>query len=103
MKILIVSDTHRKDGNLYDVIEKEKPFDMLIHLGDVEGGEHRLAPALGAGVQQLAGGGDGGFTGLGAAQGPGEQIGHKQQPVGLFPQLGFLPLQGQQLVQAVDV
>ena len=29
MKILIVSDTHRKDGNLYDVIEKEKPFDML--------------------------------------------------------------------------
>ena len=34
MKILIVSDTHRKDGNLYDVIEKEKPFDMLIHLGD---------------------------------------------------------------------
>ena len=72
-------------------------------LGDVEGGEHLLAPALGAGVQQLAGGGDGGFTGLGAAQGPGEQIGHKQQPVGLFPQLGLLPLQGQQLVQAVDV
>ena len=39
MKILIVSDTHRKDGNLYDVIEKEKPFDMLIHCGDVEGRE----------------------------------------------------------------
>ena len=39
MKILIVSDTHRKDGNLYDVIEKEKPFDMLIHLGDTEGSE----------------------------------------------------------------
>ena len=29
MKILIVSDTHRKDGNLYDVIEKEKPLDMM--------------------------------------------------------------------------
>ena len=39
MKILIVSDTHRKDGNLYDVIEKEKPLDMLIHLGDAEGSE----------------------------------------------------------------
>ena len=39
MKILIVSDTHRKDGNLYDVIEKEKPLDMLIHLGDAEKSE----------------------------------------------------------------
>ena len=39
MKILIVSDTHRKDGNLQWVMEKEKPFDMLIHLGDTEGSE----------------------------------------------------------------
>ena len=39
MKILIVSDTHRKDGNLQWVMEKEKPFDMLIHLGDAEGRE----------------------------------------------------------------
>ena len=46
MKILIVSDTHRKDGNLYDVIEKEKPFDMLIHLGDAEGSEHVIADWL---------------------------------------------------------
>ena len=33
MKILIVSDTHRKDENLKWVIRKTKPFDMLIHLG----------------------------------------------------------------------
>ena len=46
MKILIVSDTHRKDGNLYDVIEKEKPFDMLIHLGDAEGSEHVITDWL---------------------------------------------------------
>lgn len=39
MKILIVSDTHRRHGNLEKVIEKEKPFDLLIHLGDTEGGE----------------------------------------------------------------
>ena len=39
MKILIVSDTHRRDENLKFVIEEEKPFDMLIHLGDVEGSE----------------------------------------------------------------
>ncbi len=40
MKILIVSDTHRKDDNLKDVIAQEKPLDMLIHLGDAEGSEH---------------------------------------------------------------
>ncbi len=39
MKILVVSDTHRKDDNLRLVIEEEKPFDMLIHLGDAEGSE----------------------------------------------------------------
>ncbi len=40
MKILIVSDTHRKDENLKTVIAQEKPMDMLIHLGDAEGSEH---------------------------------------------------------------
>lgn len=36
MKILIVSDTHRKDENLKKVLEKEAPVDRLIHLGDIE-------------------------------------------------------------------
>lgn len=40
MKVLIVSDTHRKDDNLEAVIEKHKPLDALIHLGDAEGSEH---------------------------------------------------------------
>ena len=39
MKILIVSDTHRRDGNLREIIEKQSPFDMLINLGDTEGSE----------------------------------------------------------------
>lgn len=39
MKILIVSDTHRRDANLVEVLKKEKPIDLLIHLGDVEGSE----------------------------------------------------------------
>ena len=42
MKILIVSDTHRRDGNLQAVIEQTAPFDMLIHLGDAEGSEDRI-------------------------------------------------------------
>lgn len=43
MRVLIVSDTHRKDENLYKVIRENGPFDMLIHLGDVEGSEEKIA------------------------------------------------------------
>ena len=39
MKVVIVSDTHGSHRNLEMVLEEEKPMDMLIHLGDVEGGE----------------------------------------------------------------
>lgn len=39
MKILIVSDTHRRDENLKLVIKKTAPIDMLIHLGDSEGSD----------------------------------------------------------------
>lgn len=39
MKILVVSDTHRKDDNLKLVLSQECPLDMLIHLGDAEGSE----------------------------------------------------------------
>lgn len=39
MKILVVSDTHRKDDNLKQVLSEECPLDMLIHLGDAEGSE----------------------------------------------------------------
>lgn len=42
MKVLIVSDTHRKDDNLKKVIEALKPIDMLIHLGDAEGSEMQI-------------------------------------------------------------
>lgn len=35
MKILVVSDTHGYNGNLYKAIEREKPFDLLIHCGDL--------------------------------------------------------------------
>lgn len=39
MRILIVSDTHKRDQNLKWVLEEKGPFDMLIHLGDSEGSE----------------------------------------------------------------
>lgn len=36
MKILLVSDTHGRNGLLQEVMEKERP-DFLCHMGDVEG------------------------------------------------------------------
>ena len=46
MKVLIVSDTHRMDDILKKVIEREKPFDMFIHLGDVESSETKISYML---------------------------------------------------------
>ena len=46
MRILIVSDTHRRDENLKNLLEKVCPLDMLIHLGDAEGSEDRIAQWL---------------------------------------------------------
>lgn len=37
-RIMIVSDSHRRHGNLAEAIYNEQPFDLLIHLGDIEGG-----------------------------------------------------------------
>lgn len=39
MKILVVSDTHGRDRGLETAVEREAPFDKLIHCGDVEGRE----------------------------------------------------------------
>lgn len=39
MKILVVSDTHGRDSGLEKAVEREAPFDLLIHCGDVEGRE----------------------------------------------------------------
>ena len=42
MKILIVSDTHRKDENLKWVLKEEAPLDMLIHLGGKRSGDSEV-------------------------------------------------------------
>lgn len=51
MKILIVSDTHRKDDNLQRVIQEQAPLDMLIHLGDAEGSEYLIEKWINEGCQ----------------------------------------------------
>lgn len=39
MRILVVSDTHRKDDLFYKLIKESGKLDMVIHCGDTEGGE----------------------------------------------------------------
>ena len=47
MKVLIVSDTHRRNENYIKVLEKVAPVDMVIHCGDIEGSEYLIAKSAG--------------------------------------------------------
>ena len=58
MRILIVSDTHRKNDNYFEVLERLKPLDMVIHCGDVEGSEYALSEAAGCPVEMVSGNND---------------------------------------------
>ena len=43
MKVLIVSDTHGRHAGIEEAIQREFPFQRLIHLGDAEGYEDYIA------------------------------------------------------------
>lgn len=58
MKILVVSDTHGHHENLKKILERVKPIDMLIHLGDVEGGENEIRTMAGCPCEIVAGNND---------------------------------------------
>lgn len=58
MKILVISDTHRKNENYLKVVQKEKKLDMVIHLGDVEGSEYTIEEAVECPVEFVAGNND---------------------------------------------
>lgn len=58
MKVLIVSDTHGRERNLEKALEKEKPIDQLIHLGDVEGSEDYIRAMTDVPVTIVAGNND---------------------------------------------
>ncbi len=57
MKVLIVSDTHRKNDNYFKVLDIHKP-DLVIHCGDVEGSEYALSEAAECPVQIVLGNND---------------------------------------------
>lgn len=58
MKILIVSDTHGRHDNLEVILEREKPLDLLIHLGDAEGAEDYIEVIAECPVEVVAGNND---------------------------------------------
>lgn len=58
MKVLIVSDTHRKNENFLKVLERVAPIDMLVHCGDIEGSEYLIAQAVGCPVEMVVGNND---------------------------------------------
>lgn len=58
MKVLILSDTHGYNDTMYEVIDKEAPFDMLIHCGDLEGAYDELRTKVNCTLHVVAGNND---------------------------------------------
>lgn len=57
MKILIVSDTHKKNENYFLALQKVRP-DMVIHCGDAEGSEYALTESADCPVYIVLGNND---------------------------------------------
>ena len=55
MRVLIVSDTHRKHENLKEVLERVSPVQLLIHLGDAEGYEDYIGELCGCPLEIVSG------------------------------------------------
>lgn len=58
MKVLIVSDTHKRNANFYDVLEKVGPIDMVVHCGDAEGAEYEYEEIVKCPMHIVAGNND---------------------------------------------
>lgn len=58
MKILIISDTHRKNENYIKILKELGKLDLIIHLGDIEGSEYTIQEAAGCPVEMVAGNND---------------------------------------------
>lgn len=57
MKVLIVSDTHKKNDIYLNILKLHKP-DMVIHCGDAEGSEYLLTEAADCPVHIVLGNND---------------------------------------------
>ena len=57
-RIMIVSDSHRRHGNLAEILEREGHIDKLIHLGDFEGEDDLIRDLAGCEVIFVPGNND---------------------------------------------
>ncbi len=57
-RILIVSDTHGRHNNLETVLKRYDQIDLLIHLGDMEGGAAIIRKMASCPVEMIAGNND---------------------------------------------
>lgn len=57
MKVLIVSDTHKRNDNYFEVVQMHRP-DMVIHCGDAEGSEYALSQSADCPVKIVLGNND---------------------------------------------
>ncbi len=58
MKVLIVSDTHGREQLLLNTMKKVGPIDLLIHLGDFEGGEEYIKEMAPCPTEMVSGNND---------------------------------------------
>lgn len=58
MRVLIVSDTHRRNDNFFSVLDRVGSIDMLIHCGDAEGSEYAISEAAGCRTEIVLGNND---------------------------------------------
>ena len=58
MKVLIVSDTHKRNDNYFKVLQKAGPFDMVVHCGDAQGSEELLKEGTNCPMQIVLGNND---------------------------------------------
>lgn len=66
MRIVIVSDTHGRLGDYQEAVERSKPLDWVLHLGDFEGQQDEIADIAsmaGAKIAMVSGNNDF-FSGL---------------------------------------
>ena len=58
MRVLIVSDSHGREMYLERVLRIAAPFDMFIHLGDLEGSQQYIEENVTCPVEMVSGNND---------------------------------------------
>lgn len=61
-KLVLVSDSHGQNHNLWRILEKEKPYDMVVHCGDYEYSESAMQTKTGCEYHIVAGNNDYGLS-----------------------------------------